>query len=112
MYQSLDAATGTSVNKAPLEQENPYYTPSTENDGLLEDNVSEEKKGLSLKNNAGSRENVSPTYETVIPDADTTVYQGLTNPSKQNDYDPLQRDEYLDMSFGDKSDGEYMYAST
>ena len=110
-YQALDTGIETEPVKKTLEQDNPYYTPSTASDSLLEVNNSDVNKGLSLKNNAGSREDVSVLYETVYPDDDTKQYQGLTIPSKKNDYEPLRQDEYQDMSYGEKSDGEYMYAT-
>ena len=77
----------------------------------MEGDTTDVNKGLSLRNNPGSREDVSVVYETVHPDDDTKQYQGLTIPSKNNVYEPLKQDEYLDMSYGEKSDGEYMYAT-
>ena len=110
-YQALDTGKDNKPKEDSLTQENPYYVPSGESDGLLKGNVTDVNKGLSLKNNPGSLEDVSVVYETPIMDTEQEQYQGLTIPPGKNEYQPLEQNEYQDMSYNDKSDGEYMYAA-
>lgn len=103
VYQSLQTdGKPDTEQRATLQQENPYYDSGTRED-VKRNNL---KPGLnmSLKNNAGSRENVSVIYDAVDP----YHKHGLPIPSKPNVH---KSEEYLDMSCSSKSDGEYMYAT-
>ena len=108
IYQALDAGKTTCPDESALAQENPYYEPAKASDSLLEKDRPKPSKGLSLKNNPGSRENVA-VYHVLDPEEDQDHYQGPTIPGK-TEYVPVKQEEYLDMSCGDRSDGEYMYA--
>eukprot|EP00794_Sanderia_malayensis_P005968 gene5968-6663_t len=120
MYQSLNDPITKRPQSDPSHQEqiNPYYQPAGENPPpkhpVCLENSSQEKY-LSLKNNAGSRENVGSEYQ--LPDIgnNESHYQGLTLQNQQTDppveYTPLGsgvEDEYEDMS-GNTPD-EYMHA--
>lgn len=73
------------------------------------DPKSEVNRGLSMKNNAGSRENVSQEHKE--GKQDSNEYQELTIPRQNPIYEPImqQDEEYLDMSVGSGSGGEYLY---
>jgi len=110
-YQSVDTGKDNKPKEDSLTQENPYYVPSVESDGLLKGSTTDASKGLSLKNNPGSLEDVSVVYETPMKDTEEGQYEGLTIPPGKNEYQPLEQSEYQDMSYNDKSDSEYMYAA-
>lgn len=110
LYQQLGADKVHSAGGEVKEARNPYYDTKPELDAV-EEKKSRGKKPISLRNNAGSREDVSQVKGSTVPGDDKEHYLGLTVPAKQNIYEPLHQDEYLDMSIGSKSDGEYMYAA-
>ncbi len=121
MYQTLDNPVGKRPNTDPSNQEeiNPYYKPAKP--GKMKPNPNLEpsssspgsERYLSLKNNAGSRENVRSEYQ--LPDVGNTEshYQGLTIQNQSPpQYAPLETgcdDEYLDMSGTGSCTEEYMY---
>ena len=114
LYQTLQKPSGLeSPDSDVLEAENPYYKPArVDEPALLKPNLvpADPGKGLSLKNNAGSRENVSLEYLEVLPNE--SHYQALTQPNQNSIYQPLTQDDgYLDMSVGDGEDpgADYTY---
>ena len=116
-YQSLSNAVNSKPKIDPKnqEQDNPYYKPAKgDNSGLAPGSQSLEtpdpdSRYSSLKNNAGSCEDVSPLYEEPKAANSQPVYQGLTAPHLDARFAPSAGEEYLDMSVGSPSE-EYMYA--
>lgn len=114
LYQTLQKPSGLeSPDSDVLEAENPYYKPARVAEPALlktDPEPVDPGKGLSLKNNAGSRENVSLEYLEVLPNENH--YQGLTIPNQNPIYQALTQDDgYLDMSVGDAEDpgADYTY---
>ena len=102
LYETLQKPADPS--NLDFKTENLSYKPTSANKASL-DPKSDVNRGLSMKNNAGSRENVS--QEHILGKQGSKEYEDLTTPRQNPVYEPImqQGEEYLDMSVGDGSGG-------
>ena len=106
LYETLQKPANPS--KLDLKTENLCNKPTSTDKASL-DPKSDVNRGFSMKNNAGSRENVSQEHiSTGKPGS--KEYEDVNTPRQNPVYEPMmqQGEEYLDMSVGDGSRGVCM----